>query len=271
MYRPYVNGASQTGGSLITDGWPPSTLVLLQNDIIYIEGDATTYTVQADGTSSAGGSLTISISPVLAASPDDNTPLLIPNPRPLSTNMRNQIAAETGNISHFMEFQFSGSTRRYTTAPQDISWNSQTWVGIGGALRFESVQEGTDLSGQGVDVVVSGVDQTILTILLTEKYIGRICKIWMAHLNTGAGTITNSPLLIFFGRMNGGMTIDEKREEDRVGTVEIRARMVDRMGDMMQVRGMMTNIESHQKYFPTDDFFSYMTSLMGKKIKWAGI
>lgn len=270
MYRPYVNGASQTGGSLTTDGWPPSTLVLLQNDVIFIEGDTTEYTSQTDGTSNASGQLTISISPALAASPDDNTPLLIPAPRSLSSNMRTQIANEIASIFHFIEFQFSGATRRYTTAPHDVSWNSLMWTGIGGALRFELVQESTDLSGQGVDVVVSGVDQTILNVLLTEKYIGRVCKVWMAHLYNN-GTVVNDPLLIFFGRMNGGMTIDEKREEGRPGTVEIKARMMDRMGDMSQVRGMMTNVESHKKYFPNDEFFSYMTSLMGKKIKWAGI
>ncbi len=91
---PLVNGASQTGAALITDGWALSTAVLKQGDIFTIVGVNAVnpisgvdlgylkpFVVTADGTSSGAGALTIAISPAIitsgpyktcSASPADN-------------------------------------------------------------------------------------------------------------------------------------------------------------------------------------------------------
>lgn len=73
---PLVNGGSQTGTSLVTDGWPNSTLVLNAGDTFTLAnvyevnpqtyestGRLQRFTVTAAGTSSGTGTLTISISP----------------------------------------------------------------------------------------------------------------------------------------------------------------------------------------------------------------
>ena len=78
---PLVNGASQSGASLITDGWTASTGAVAQGDIIDAAGalgvnpmskDSTgnrrQYTVTAAGTANASGQLTISISPSIVLS-----------------------------------------------------------------------------------------------------------------------------------------------------------------------------------------------------------
>lgn len=97
---PLVNGAAQTGASLITDGWTASSAILKEGDIFTIAGvfavnpqsRQTTGQLQqfiatADATASGGGAATISISPSIVtsgafqtvdASPADNaviTPL----------------------------------------------------------------------------------------------------------------------------------------------------------------------------------------------------
>ena len=69
---PRVNGASQTGTSLITDGWPATTAILKAGDWLQVENDAKVYQVMADVTSSGGGAATISIFPSLRVTPSDN-------------------------------------------------------------------------------------------------------------------------------------------------------------------------------------------------------
>ena len=64
---PLVNGASQTGQSLITDGWPNSTLVLKAGDIITLASIDQVFTVAADGTSDGSGELTLTINPPIFA------------------------------------------------------------------------------------------------------------------------------------------------------------------------------------------------------------
>ena len=194
--------------------------------------------------------------------------------RTLESGVVTAISAQTGNIFHFLQFDFWNSATEaddiqyLTTAPHNIVWDSKTWQGIGGALGFSVVQESVDLAGNGVDIIVSGVDQTIINKILERKYIGRLVKIWMAKLDANQLVLAD-PVLIFFGRMNGGFKIDEQRgEEGRPGSVTITCRATDRMGDFSRVVGIQTNVPQHQKYFPRDRFFSFVASLRGKNINW---
>ena len=66
---PLVNGASQTGRSLVTDGWTNSTLIFKPGDYLKLAGNDKVYMITADVTSSGTGTATISIEPALVASP----------------------------------------------------------------------------------------------------------------------------------------------------------------------------------------------------------
>ena len=60
---PRVNGASQTGSSLVTDGWPNDTLVLKAGDIFLVAGVLDAKDVLADATTNGSGEVTISFGP----------------------------------------------------------------------------------------------------------------------------------------------------------------------------------------------------------------
>lgn len=71
---PLVNGASQTGSSLVTDGWPASTTVLKAGDVIRVAGVNQVLSLTADAVSNGSGQATLAINPPLysSASPGDN-------------------------------------------------------------------------------------------------------------------------------------------------------------------------------------------------------
>lgn len=76
---PQVNGASQTGSSLVTDGWPASTNLFKPGD--YLAFDNGTFRelhqVAAVAASDASGAVTLSITPPIHRSPADNALILI--------------------------------------------------------------------------------------------------------------------------------------------------------------------------------------------------
>jgi hypothetical protein len=74
---PLVNGADQTGRSLITDGWANSQLVLKAGDVFKLASNDKVYMVTSDGTSDGSGNLTLAIEPALVASPADNEALTV--------------------------------------------------------------------------------------------------------------------------------------------------------------------------------------------------
>ena len=73
-----VNGASQTGISLITNGWDNSTLVLQEGDYFTVNDELKIVT--ADVTSDGAGNATIAFEPALRTSPAHAAPLTIANP-----------------------------------------------------------------------------------------------------------------------------------------------------------------------------------------------
>jgi len=75
---PLVNGASQVGSSIITDGWTVSiTGILKAGDILKFANHTKVYMVTADANSNGSGQATISISPALVQSPADNSAITI--------------------------------------------------------------------------------------------------------------------------------------------------------------------------------------------------
>lgn len=66
---PKVNGGSQTGTSLITDGWTAGSAVLKAGDWIQIDSDPKVYQVVADATADGSGNATLTIFPALRMSP----------------------------------------------------------------------------------------------------------------------------------------------------------------------------------------------------------
>ncbi len=186
--------------------------------------------------------------------------------RTLTAGMQTAIAAENGDFVHFIELAFSGGTQRLSTGTVDMSWDSQTWDAIGGALGVNAVTESSDLSAGGVELTLSGVDQTILALLLSQFYIGRTVRVWLVHLSGGA--VVADPVLIFAGYMNGGWTVRDVRPNEGSGTVTITGRVVSRLADLDLRRGIQTNVTSHQAVYAGDMFFEHVSTLATQPIVW---
>ena len=69
---PLVNGASQTGRSVVTDGWSAGAMILKAGDFISFAGHSKIYMITADATSDGSGNVTLAIEPGLVESPAEN-------------------------------------------------------------------------------------------------------------------------------------------------------------------------------------------------------
>lgn len=80
---PLVNGGSQTGDELVTDGWTPSTTGILKaGDFIQLGSgsSATLHRVLADVDSDISGNATLDLAPKVVTAPNDNDPIVVTNP-----------------------------------------------------------------------------------------------------------------------------------------------------------------------------------------------
>ena len=123
--------------------------------------------------------------------------------RTLSAGMQAAVAAQTGALCHLIEMETSGGTTQFTTAPVDLSWDSKTWSGVGGAIRFNVVTESADERQSGVEIEMAGVAQGVISDILANNFRGRPIRVWLAHIDSN-GAIVADPYKIFFGFQNAG-------------------------------------------------------------------
>lgn len=140
------------------------------------------------------------------------------------------------------------------------------WQAVGGSLVFGGIEESGDGQAQGVDLTLSGVDQTVLAALMTNNYRGRPVRIWRVWYDPVFGTVIGEPLLLLEGRQLSHYELQEERARAG-GTVKIKTRVVGLMG-LERIRGIWSNIVSHQHIFSGDTFFQYTPTLANVKVYW---
>ena len=76
---PLVNGASQTGRSVVTDGWNNDTVVFKAGDFVKFSGNDKVYMITSDIQSNGSGQATLAIEPALVASPANDEAVVAEN------------------------------------------------------------------------------------------------------------------------------------------------------------------------------------------------
>lgn len=197
--------------------------------------------------------------------------------RNLGTALEAAVASERSTLAYLFEFNSSGGTLRMATTPQSVEWDGHTWVAVGGHLQFGEIQESSDLSGQAASVVLDGVDQTVISTILTHFMRGHEAVVYLAHLGDD-GTVTGAYEL-FRGFENDAFEVETmpRTEEGGGGTCKISTKLVSRLAELGQVRAVRTNVHSHRDMLRragftggdlNDLFFSRVPELVNKPIYW---
>lgn len=94
---PLVNGGSQTGNTLITDGWTAGqTGILKAGDYIQLGTGATStlHRVLADVNSDGSGNATFDLAPKIITAPADNAAIVVSNPKGLFRMKENMLPVD---------------------------------------------------------------------------------------------------------------------------------------------------------------------------------
>lgn len=168
---------------------------------------------------------------------------------------------------HLIEANFSGGSLYLSTGAADLSWNDREWEAIGGLLTFEGIQESAQGTREsGVQFQLAGVDQSIISVLLTNNFRGRPVRVWRAYLDRTLGKVYGTPLLLFEGLQLAPYEVTEERSRER-GSVVIKMQAVGVLA-VNKIRGIATNLTSHQHVFPGDTFFQNVAALANLHVYW---
>ena len=105
---PLVNGADQTGRSVVTDGWNNAITIFKAGDYLKFANHDKVYTVTADATSSGAGAATISIEPALITSPANDSAITyssVPFTVALRSGVQEFVTGTTGLFQYEIDFE----------------------------------------------------------------------------------------------------------------------------------------------------------------------
>ena len=202
--------------------------------------------------------------------------------RTLTAAMQTAIRAKEGyGDIWFIEITSSDTTLRYTTAPADVLWDSQTWTGVGGVISLDSPPETSDPSGQSLRLSLAGVDTALITQILDYDLRGRNCTLYWGQILTSTGVVVLDPLEAFGGLMNASWDIAHTpSDESTRGTVTVSTTIVSELARYLFRRILRTNttslrlLQKRGGIFDAsnpDLFFQTLPDLVGKPVYWGRV
>lgn len=159
----------------------------------------------------------------------------------------------------FVQMAFSQPVR-LCTAPYNVEWAGQTWVGMGSLGGIDPMREQAALEATGVRITLSGIPTDTIALALGEQYQGKALQIWFAPL-TDDLRLVSDPVRIFTGRMD---TMDVELDVTASISLSAESKMVT--WDTPRVRRY--NHEDQQVRFPGDRGFEFVAQMVEKQLVW---
>lgn len=170
-----------------------------------------------------------------------------------------ELAKDDFNLATLIKLEFS--TALYLTDwDRNISALSATWTSSSHFLSAGDATETSELRVNTIDITLSGVEQSYVSLFLSQDYIDRPVKIYRAVLNDSDAVI-GQPILVFDGLMTGYSI------EDTETTSDVTVNCASHWKDFEKENGRKTNDNSQKIHFPNDDGFEFAAKTV-KDLRW---
>ena len=179
--------------------------------------------------------------------------------RTIYTSTIAALASDSFNFATLIKFEFD--TPIYLTDwYQDVSALSATWASSSHFLGVSNSTESSDLRVNGLSVTLSGVEQSYISIFLSQDYLDVPAKVYRAVFDD-SNAIVGAPILVFDGLITGFNIEDNKTES------KINVDLASHWKDFEKLNGRKTNYNSQQLHFPQDEGFEFAAKTI-KDLKW---
>ena len=142
----------------------------------------------------------------------------------------------------------------YTDHTSDIDVSGDSYIANGFILSLGVVKEDKKMSTGIMNLVVSAVNQTIISDVLTNGYIHKAVTIKRAYLNSANALISSDAVFTIYDGRISGMSI-----KDSTGTSStITFRVANHWAFFERFQGRRTTKNSMAEHFPDDKGFDWM-------------
>ena len=183
--------------------------------------------------------------------------------RGLTSAVKTELA--TGIIDPVLLIYIGFGTPLYITncsfpITSSVSGSSQTYTASGHLKAISPVSETNKPTKNSLQISLSGVDQSMISVALSENIINDQVKIWRGFLDDNNAVIAD-PFLLFYG------TIDEYSISDNTQTANVILNVTSHWGQFTKESGRTTTDNSQQTYFSGDKGMEF-AALTVRDLKW---
>ena len=179
--------------------------------------------------------------------------------RSINASTAAALATDSFNLATLVQINFT-SVVRLTDWGRSVTALSNTWTSSAHFIGIGDITETSELRVNDLSLTLSGVEQTFVSIFLSNNYIDVPIAVYRAVFDN-TDTIIGAPILVFDGVVTGFDITDT--EDDSKITVK----MASHWKDFEKENGRRTNHNSQQLFFAGDQGFEFAPKSI-KDLKW---
>tara|TARA_R110000772_G_scaffold153215_1_gene264175 strand:- start:511 stop:1104 length:594 start_codon:yes stop_codon:yes gene_type:complete len=176
----------------------------------------------------------------------------------------------SGSLRPFyaIKMNFTSGTLLLATTYANLVIGGNTYLGSGNILSVAPITETSDTRATGLEIVLNGLDTSILSAGLTEDTQGMVVEVYFGVLTTtdNADVIVDTPYQIFSGFIDS-MVLQENGE-----TSNLKFMIENKLITLEIPTDRRYTDQDQQNLFPGDKGCNFVTSLQDKSVAWgAGV
>tara|TARA_R100000234_G_scaffold100776_1_gene69715 strand:- start:2591 stop:3157 length:567 start_codon:yes stop_codon:yes gene_type:complete len=183
--------------------------------------------------------------------------------RGLTTAVKNELATQNIKPIFLVSIGFptpiniTNCTHALTSS---VSGSSVTYSASGHLLKIGQVNETTTPIKNSLRIVLSGVDQTFISVVLGTNVIGDIVEIYRGFLDSSNALLAD-PFLLYYGTIDG-ISVTDNEDVSNVGLT-----VTSHWGAFEKVGGRTTSDNSQRRFFSSDKGMEF-SAISVQDIEW---
>jgi len=134
--------------------------------------------------------------------------------RSIGSTFGTQLTSGSLRPFYAIKMNFTSGTLLLATTYADLIIGGNTYLGTGNIIGVSPITETSDTRASGLEIVLNGLDTSILSAGLTEDTQGMVVEVYFGVLTTtnNADAVVDTPYQIFSGFIDS-MVLEENGEE----------------------------------------------------------
>ena len=166
---------------------------------------------------------------------------------------QNEVIKSENMPVHLVSVHLDSETLYMNDSYKTISYGGNDYLGVGYFMGFSDIEEASEVIVSSMTLSLSGIDQTMINLVLNNNYINRFVKVYTAFLDVDSHTLVIDPVLIFEGQIDNASI----SEDPDGGKSTVSVSVTNAWVDFDRKTGRHANNEEQQVLFPGDRGFEF--------------